>query len=134
MGGIKMILDKMLTLSAEQAITATADSTVVEVGEGAGNSGQMALVVDVNTAFTADGAATLAIALQHCDTEGGSYTATGVALAATGKASLTAGARLLAVRLPATTKKYVKLVYTVATGPMTAGKINANIVKDLPVV
>ena len=44
------------------------------------------------------------------------------------KASLTAGTQVLRVAVPYGTERYLRLFYTVATGPLTAGKFTSGLV------
>jgi hypothetical protein len=43
-------------------------------------------------------------------------------------ASLTLGARPVQIRVPRGAERYLRLTYTVATGPFTAGKVIAGLV------
>jgi hypothetical protein len=126
-----MIIDKQNTLSDGQAITATAVSTnVLDLGntsrsdEGA----PVTLLAQVEEAFTAAGAATLTVTLETDDNEAFSSATVLLSTAAIPKATLVRGYQLPISFLPANVERYVRLNYTVATGPMTAGKINAGIV------
>lgn len=126
-----MIIDKQNTLSDGQAITATANSTnVLDLGntsrsdEGA----PTILLAQVEEAFTAAGAATLTVTLETDDNESFSSATVLLSTAAIPKATLVRGYQLPISFLPANVERYIRLVYTVATGPMTAGKINAGIV------
>lgn len=112
----------------EQAITVTAASTdVIDFGSDRdiGNGTPMELVVMVTEAFTAAGAATLVAALETDSAEGFGTKEELVKTAAIGKATLVEGYELLRIKLPLGIKRYLRLYYTVATGPMTAGKVAA---------
>jgi hypothetical protein len=140
-----MIFDKTLLLSNQQAITATAASTnvidtlqpgtvfkaaaalVKDLGLG---GGRIPFLIQVTEAFAAAGAATLAVELQADDDEAfGSPTAIWNS-GAIGKAALIVGYRFpLISHLPrGMRERFFRLNYTVATGPMTAGKIMAGVV------
>jgi hypothetical protein len=137
-----MILDQQSLFSDAQAITATANSSNVidtlpsggpNTKSGIGDGQDISLFAQVGTAFTAAGAATLAVSLVSADDSALSvnltthFSTTALALAA-----LVAKARLLQLDLPyGKYRRYVGLVYTVATGPMTAGTITAGLVEDL---
>ena len=125
-----MIIDKQTTLSDGQAITTTADSTnVLDLAVANVNTGEpVELLCQVEEAFTASGSATLTVSLLTDDNEAFSSATTLVTTAAIGKAALVQGYNIPISFLPSNVERYVKLVYTVATGPMTAGKINAGIV------
>ena len=140
-----MITDNFLRLSGSltagsatgQAVTATANSTNVvdlslarDVGEGE----DLYVQFTVGTAFTAGGAATLTptIVVSAADSL---TTPTTIATAGTiAVATLVAGYSF-AVRLnpliASLGLRYLGAIYTVATGPMTAGTITADIVTEI---
>ncbi len=124
-----MIIDKALQVSNEQAVTASAASTdVIDFGQVNPNSGlnrNTTLAITVDEAATASGAATVTFSLQ--DSADNSSFADVATTAAIGKANLTAGAQIL-IPMPAKHRRYVRAYYTVATGPLTAGKFSAQIV------
>ena len=148
-----MITDNLLRLSGSltagsatgQTITVTANSTNVvdlslarDIGEGE----DLYVQFTVGTAFTAAGAATLTptIVVSSADTLLASPITIGTA-GTIAVASLIAGYTFV-VRLnpqlfgSATTvsslgSRYLGAVYTVATGPMTAGTITADIVTNI---
>lgn len=142
-----MIFDKTLQLSDQQAITVTAPSTNVldllatgtpykHAGALKRDLGVGALVkflIQVTEAFTAAGAATLTIDLEVDDNEAFSSARVVWSSGAIGKATLTAGYQPSIVNyLPkGVNERYFRLNYTVATGPMTAGKITAGVVADV---
>ena len=147
-----MITDNFLRLSGSltagsatgQAVTATANSTNVvdlslarDIGEGE----DLYVQFTVGTAFTAAGAATLTptVVVSAADTLTTPTTiGTGGTIAV---ASLIAGytfvVRLNPQLFGSTTTvsslglRYLGAIYTVATGPMTAGTITADIVTDI---
>ena len=53
------------------------------------------------------------------------YVSTKLLTGAIGKATLVAGYKVFEVPIPFKLQRYAKLVYTVATGPLTAGKFDA---------
>jgi hypothetical protein len=123
------------------AITATAiSSNVLDLRNAAtpaladeGLNWENWLVVTVLTAFTAAGAATLTVTLES-DSAPGLATAPVVhyATPAIPVASLVAGFVAARVQLPSDNyKRYLGLRYTVATGPMTAGTLTANLAPDI---
>jgi hypothetical protein len=140
-----MITDNFLRLSGSltagsatgQAVTATANSTNVvdlslarDVGEGE----DLYVQFTVGTAFTAAGSATLTptIVVSAADSL---TTPTTIAMAGTiAVATLVAGYSF-AVRLnpliASLGLRYLGAIYTVATGPMTAGTITADIVTEI---
>lgn len=124
-----MIIDKALQVSNEQAVTASAASTdVIDFGQANPNSGlnqNTTMAITVDAAATASGAATVAFSVQ--DSADNSTFADVVVTAPIGKAALTLGAQLL-IPMPTAHRRYVRVYYTVATGPLTAGKFSAQIV------
>lgn len=137
-----MILDKQTLLSDAQAITATAQSTNVydlsqarDLGVG---SPQIRVFVQVLSTFTAAGAATLTITLEGAPDAaagvGGTYV-TYLSSRTYALAELTAGSRIFEASLPRPMGNKAKptalrLTYTVATGPMTAGTVTAGLILD----
>lgn len=129
-----MQFDQNFLLDDNVAITVTRDSTnhlmiAGALGSGTFNNNEAlgnALFVEflATQAFTAAGAATLDIDIQ--DSADDSSFASVLKLSAIPKATLVVGYKWVAY-LPPTTRKYIKAVYTVGTGPMTAGKINASL-------
>jgi len=140
-----MITDNYLRLSGSltagsatgQAVTTTANSTNVvdlslarDVGEGE----ELYVQFTVGTAFTAAGSATLTptVVISAADTL---TTPTTIGTAGTiAVATLVAG-YTFAVRLnpqiASLGLRYLGAIYTVATGPMTAGTMTADIVTDI---
>ncbi len=127
-----MIIDKFLQVSDAQAVTASAASTdVIDTGaanRAIGDVTSLAAVITVDQAATADGAATVTFSLQ--DSADNSSFADVVASAAIGKADLTAGKQAAVLKLPSNLRRYIRVYYTVGTGPLTAGKFSAQIVMD----
>lgn len=123
------ILDASLELSDAQAVTVTAASTNVidltAVAPNIGRGGRLYLQVKVNEAATASGSATLDLAVQD-SADNSSYAAIH-SVPQFAKAVLTAGAILLTFELPPKLRRYVRVYYTVGTGPLTAGKFDAYI-------
>lgn len=127
-----MIIDKLLQVSDDQAVTATAASTdVIDFGQVNPNSGlsdRLSMVVTVGEGATATGAATVTFAVQ--DSADNSSFADVASTAAIGKASLGLGAQVV-IPMPVLHRRYVRLNYTVATGPLTAGKFSAQVVTGI---
>lgn len=130
-----MILDKQNTFSTAQAVTSSAASTdYIDLGavRDVGMSDDLYVAVTVGTAADAVGSATVTIALQG-DTDSGFATAleTLASTAAIGKATLAAGYQLFIPIPPGYVKRYLRMYYTVATGPLTAGTFSAAIVSGI---
>ncbi|EKF8821446.1 hypothetical protein AAAW47_002837 [Cronobacter sakazakii] len=131
-----MILDKLLMFSEAQAVTASAASTdVIDLGpidgtrRDIGVGYPLELFVTVNTTATAAGAATVNFQLQTSpdnSTWTTLYDSGSVALA-----SLTAGKRVVSTKVPAGVQRYLRLNYSVGTGPLTAGAFTAGINLDV---
>jgi hypothetical protein len=129
-----MIIDKFLQVSNAQAVTTSAASTDVidagatknaSIGRDLGSDADLYMVFTVGEAVTASGAATVTFALQ--DSADNSSFADVIVSAAIGKATLVAGAQVV-LALPPGMRRYIRANYTVATGPLTAGKFSAQVV------
>lgn len=124
-----MYIDKLLQMSNEQAVTASAASTdVVDTGQANPNSGlndNITLAITTDEAATAAGAATVAFSIQD-SADNSTFTDVYVT-APIPKASITLGAQFL-IPVPYKHRRYVRVFYTVATGPLTAGKFSAQLV------
>lgn len=134
-----MILDAYLEFADAQAVTSTAISNVIDLGSdntlrdiGAGED--VWLVVITQTTCTDSGSdATLAVSLESDSTADLAtsatthYTTGALAFAA----YATAGTVLVAMRLPVGEyERYLGVRFTVASGPLTAGKFDAFLTKD----
>ncbi|WP_045834470.1 Bbp16 family capsid cement protein [Hyphomicrobium sp. 99] len=137
-----MIFDNQSLLSDAQAITASAASTnVIDLGAtgrvyGAavnlardiGKGCSIPLLIQVIEAFTASGSATLQFSLEVDDNESFSSAKTVWQSRAIGKAELVQGFIVVPEYITrGTDERYARLYYTVATGPMTAGKVTAGV-------
>ena len=125
-----MYIDKQLLMSDAQAVTSSAASTNVidlgaHLGMDPGVTEDLWLQVRVDTTATASGSATVTFALQTDDDEAFGSAVTLFSTSAIGKATLVAGYYPIRVRLPLGMKRYARVYYTVATGPLTAGKFDA---------
>lgn len=122
------MVDSKNQFSAAQAVTTTADSTnVLDLGVANPNQGEgtpLILHIEVGTAVTASGAATVTFSLYDGATSG-AITNLVWATGAIGKATLIKGYKVREMALPFTLQRFVKLTYTVATGPLTAGTFSA---------
>lgn len=126
------MLDALLQFSNAQAVTSTADSTNVVNTLAAGDAiapGARCVIQTQTTCTDSGSDATLTVTLStsHDDS-------TYVTLFSTGElafaAFATAGTVLADFVIPNGCRKYLKLIYTVASGPLTAGKFDAHIVLD----
>lgn len=129
-----MLTDADNLLADEQAVTVTAASTnyIDLKAEGLGDTPRK-LVITVDEAAVAAGAATVVFALQ-VDTDAGFATAlrTVVSSEAFGKAVLTIGRTPIQIPLPPFSEEFVRAYVTVATGPLTAGKFTMQLLQDVP--
>lgn len=128
-----MYLDAQNSFSRDQAVTSSAASTdVIDLGSArsiAVAGKPLDIMVTVTEAATASGAATVTFALEE-SSDNSTYTAL-ISTAAIGKATLALGYQL-SLRIPASqTKRYLRVYYTVATGPLTAGKFSAGLVEGI---
>jgi len=131
-----MILDKLLMFSDKQAVTATAASTdVIDLGPIDGTRRDIGVGYPlefwalVNTTATASGAATVNVQLQTSPDNStwiSIYESGALALAA-----LTAGKRIVSAKVPSGVQKYLRVNYTVSTGPLTAGAFTSGINLDV---
>lgn len=126
-----MILDRMNTFSIAQAITSSANSTDVmdltarrRISQPGGNH---QVTLRLQETFLAAGAATLTVALVTADDSALSVNARVLAqTAAIPKAALLIGSEIAKWGIPSNhLRRYLGVVYTVANGPFTAGKITA---------
>lgn len=140
-----MFLDALMLFDpAGTAITATATSTNVydagadrDLGSG---SPKLDILVLVQQAFAAAGAATLQVSLQGAVDNGSGAAGTYYDFVMTGvlpKANLTLGRALLRTAMPLNQPaasntdfpaRFYRLNYTVATGPFTAGTVEAAVI------
>lgn len=122
-----MHIDKFLEVSDAQAVTATAPSTdVIDTKQILSNLGmsELELVVTLAETATAAGAATVTVTLQDSADNSAWRDIASKTLAI---ADMKAGASHV-LGIPHQTRRYLRVNYTVATGPLTGGKFNAAIV------
>lgn len=131
-----MILDNQTLLSNQQAITASAASTnIIDLGpintgivRDIGKGHPIPILVQVTEDFAAAGAGTLTVAIQTDDNSAFSSAKTVYTTAALALADLKAGRQITLDYIPrGTNERFMRLNYTVGTGPMTAGKVHAGI-------
>lgn len=130
-----MLYDKNLIFTGypgamEQVITATANSvhTINLADVGIGDDEILNLLLEVTEAFAAAGAATLQV---DAETDDNAAFTSPVVLQSTGvigKAALVAGYRIPLSIPTQGREEHLRLVFTVATGPMTAGKVVGGLV------
>lgn len=130
-----MILDRSNLLSDQQAITVSAVSAnVINLGpisgvvRDIGKGRPIPLLIQVTEQFAAAGAGTLSVSLEVDDNEAFGTPKTVWASPAIGKAALKPGYIFIPEFIPrGTDEQFMRLNYTVGTGPMTAGKITAGV-------
>ena len=118
------------TGAVEQAVTAAAASTnVINLGSAGIFFRPAYLHLRVTETFTADGAATMGIVLQSDAAEdfGSAATLATLYAATEGKATFVEGLHKVIPLPPQGMEQYLRLNFTVGTGPMTAGKVVAYI-------
>lgn len=127
-----MFIDKNLQVSDAQAVTATAASTnVIDFGQTNPNTGlddRSNMVITVDTSAAAVGDATVTFAVQ--DSADNATFADVAVTAAIGKATLVAGYQHV-IPMPTKLRRYCRVNYTVATGPLTAGAFSAQVVSGI---
>lgn len=132
-----MIIDKSLGFSQNQTVTTTADSTnVLDLGMtalvgstfgDADGGAQLNWYVVVGAAATASGAATCTITLLTADDAAFSvnsstlYTSVAFTLA-----QMAANTNLIQLVVPRGFRRFLKLTYTIASGPLTAGDFSSS--------
>lgn len=129
-----MITDKELELSSEQAVTASAASTnYIDLGvaRDVGVAGKLQLAISVPEGVTASGSATVTFQLQCDDNTSFSSPKNVLLTDAIGKADLPAGKQFYLPLPVGLDERYVRLYYTVATGPLTGGKFTAQLVQGI---
>ncbi|MDO9344837.1 MAG: hypothetical protein Q7T99_15265 [Pseudomonas sp.] len=133
-----MITDKLNIFSDGQDVTATAASTdVIDLGPLTGGNTRrdigagepIYLVVTMLIAAAAAGAATTTIQFQTSDDN--STWVTLYELTSLPLSTLTAGARPVQVAVPRGVRRYLRVNYVIGTGPLTAGRFWAGLVKDV---
>jgi hypothetical protein len=126
-----MYIDKKLKLCDSQAVTVSAASSdSVDLGA-AGKLGLLGLMVCITVieAATAAGAATVQIGLQCDDASSFASAKDALLTRAIPKTELTLGKQIFIPLPPDLDEQHVRLYFTVATGPLTAGKFSAAIVE-----
>lgn len=127
-----MFIDKLLQVSTNQAVTASAASSdVIDFGQANPNVGlddRSNMVITVSESAAAAGAATVTFSVQ--DSANNSSFADVAVTPAIGKAALVAGQQIV-IPMPVNLRRYCRVYYTVATGPLTAGKFSAQVVTGI---
>jgi hypothetical protein len=136
---LQQVFDGTLGPTAGAAITVTRVSTnVIDwlVGRDMGAGAILGVHCDILQTFTAAGAATLVVDLEVCDTVGGAYLSI-LTTPVLPVAQLIAGSSIFRYGIPVNQLlnatngilkapgRFMRLNYTVATGPMTAGTVFA---------
>jgi len=129
-----MLKDKNTMFSDDQAVTTTAASTSYLDQLAAGNAVAPGIWLDVRvkTTFTGQGSTTLTIALECDDNTSFSSAKTLFTTAALDESVLVAGYHIR-VKVPIGAERYLRMTYTVGSGPMTAGKIDASMQMDVDI-
>jgi hypothetical protein len=126
-----MYIDRQNLFGQDQAVTGSAATTdYIDLGAARdiGNGERPEILVLCTQDVTAAGAATVTVALQSDDNSSFSSPANLVLSDAIPKASLVAGTQVLRVAVPYGTERYLRLFYTVNSGPLTAGKFTSGLV------
>jgi hypothetical protein len=137
-----MMTDALLQLSSAQAVTATAVSTnTIDLGvaRDIGQGQSLYVVIGVDEAATSAGATTVTFQVINSASAALSSPTILVQTDAIGKAELTLGRKPIVVQIPSAIlnaqpvgQRYLGLQYTVATGPLTAGKFTATVTMEDP--
>jgi hypothetical protein len=129
-----MILDKELVFSDAQdetTVAAHASDNIIDLTTAGDALDSLWLVVAVQTTVTSDGNATVTFALQTDSDSAFGTAETLLATAAIGKASLTAGTQVIRARIPMGCKRHLRVLYTIGTAVLTAGKFDAYLVSGI---
>lgn len=137
-----MIIDKDLFLADAQAVTASAatkdsdgNATVIDLSvAGDAIENELYVVFRVDTTATADGLATVTFALQTSASSDFSSAITLLSTGAIAKASLTEDTIIYKAKIPQGVLRYLRGYFTVATGPLTAGKFDVFLTTLAPTV
>lgn len=136
-----MLIDKRNEFQDAVAVTASAISDVIDLGATPALRAlamqHLNLVITCDEAATAAGAATVTFSLESDSTANLATSATvHYSTAAIAKTALTLGSYVCKVPLPidATYERYLGVRFTVATGPLTAGKFSAYLTPVPPVL
>lgn len=128
------IMDKFNEFSDSQAFTTGANTSTKSFdtkGADIGTGEDLYLTVQTDVTCTSNGASTVAFAYVESDSADLSNATTLFTTAAIGYATLVAGYQAVKMKIPANAKRYVGVIYTVATADLTAGKFSAFLSKDL---
>jgi hypothetical protein len=130
-----MILDNDLQMSSSQAVTSTAASTNIIDQGAAGDAYRdgLFLVVQTREAATATGSATVNFTLETATDAAFTSPVTLFDSGAIGKASITLNSQMVKQRVPFGALRFLRVKYTVATGPLTAGKFDAFLTPDVKI-
>lgn len=126
-----MYIDRQNLFGQDQAVTtSTASTDYIDLGAARdiGNGERPEILVLCTQDVTASGAAAVTVSLQTDDNSSFSSPINLVLSDAVPKASLVAGTEVLRVAVPYGTERYLRLFYTVGTGPLTAGKFTSGLV------
>jgi len=129
-----MILDKELIFSDAQAETTIAvheSDNIIDLTNAGDAIDSLWLVVAVQTTVTSDGNATVAFALQTDSAVNFATADTLLSTAALAKTALTAGTQVIRTRIPMGCKRYLRVLYTIGTAALTAGKFDAYLVSGI---
>ena len=120
-----MIMDDRLVFSDDQAVTITANSTNhLDFLEGGDAGDELYLHIICTEDAAAVGLATVDFALETDDASDLLSTEELISKVVA-KADLVAGKTVVNMRVPVGMKRYAVVKYTVAAGPLTAGKFKA---------
>lgn len=128
------IIDKFNEFSDSQAFTTGANTSTFSFDTHSADIGSgedMYLVVQCDVTCTSGGASTVKFGYVEDDLADLSTATVLHETAAIGYATLVAGYQVVKMKIPANTKRYVGVIYTVATADLTAGKFSAFLCKNI---
>jgi len=121
------ILDRLNTFANAAALSTAAPATaqfgdIIDLNAAGDAYGrEMYLIIQISTAVTSAGAATVLFKLETDNDEAFGSANELHATSAIGKATLVAGYQVLAIRIPAGCERYLRITQTIGTAALTAG-------------
>jgi hypothetical protein len=127
-------IDKFNEFSDSQAFTTGANTSLYSFDTNSADIGSgenVYLVIQCDVTCTSNGAST--VKFGYVESANADLSAADVLheTAVIGYATLVAGYQVLKMKIPANTKRYVGIIYTVADADLTAGKFSAFLCKDI---
>lgn len=126
-----MIIDRLNTFANALALSTAAPATaqfgdIIDLNAAGDAYGkELYLIIQVSTAVTSAGSATVQFKLETDNDEAFGSATELWAGSAIGKATLVAGYQVVAIRIPAGCERYLRVTQTIGTAALTAGAAHA---------